>query len=216
MLIKFEKSCPGPLLSSTPVVHSHHIKVGKPNKNTFIVIKILYFQLPCVCISCRAESQVEENCRYHTTYRNRLKLSGRMTVQLCQGRFEQQSEKQKAFGYSANHRISFSSNYNKFSVRHLGSNQSIFFFSNLRFDMCKHVQLKVRLFLFSIYSIVFYCSADKMNIHLRQVSNRFYYYFSSLALSCKYQCSDMLRCQSSCMNLERYHCILTQLSEIQL
>ena len=128
MLIKFEKSCPGPLLSSTPVVHSHHIKVGKPNKNTFIVIKILYFQLPCVCISCRAESQVEENCRYHTTYRNRLKLSGRMTVQLCQGRFEQQSEKQKAFGYSANHRISFSSNYNKFSVRHLGSNQSIFFF----------------------------------------------------------------------------------------
>lgn len=55
-------------LSSTPICHPWSIVIGKPNKkNTFIVVKILYSQVSCACISCRAESQVEENWRYHTT-----------------------------------------------------------------------------------------------------------------------------------------------------
>ena len=150
---------------------------------------MLYFQLPCaVCISCRAESQVEENCRYHTTCRSRLKLSGRMTVKLGQVRFEQQSAKQKAFGYSAKApKVSFSSNYNKFSVRHLRNNQSIFS-NKVWLEICKPIWLKVRLFLFRIYSIectLVQCKQGEYTL-LLMVG------FHSILLLCFFPCTFLL------------------------
>lgn len=113
--------------------------------------KYYIFPVPCDCIRCRAEFQEEENFRYHTTYRNLLTLSGRMTVRLDQVRFEYWWEKQKACGYSARHQASFSLNYNKFSVRHLGNNQSVLS-NEVWFEICSTILLKVRLLLFRMYS----------------------------------------------------------------